>query len=117
MMAANPVKIKSMGFEFEKSSCTLTVVDPRGKHVVELGVGSWREGSATFLDPNHSPLAASSGVWTSDDTFVMTLRLYETPFIHTISCHFVDDRLEISGEMNVNFGPTTYSLSGQIKAQ
>jgi len=47
----------------------------------------------------------ASGVWTAEDTFTLTLCLYETPFISTITCRFEGDRLFYDFKVNVSFGP------------
>jgi hypothetical protein len=48
------------------------------------------------------------GVWTAADTFVLTLRYYETPVYDTHTFQFEGDRLLLKGGVNVAFGPKEY---------
>ncbi len=47
----------------------------------------------------------SSGVWTADDTFTETYRLYETPFVWTTRFRFEGDQLFL--ETAANVGPVS----------
>ncbi len=53
--------------------------------------------------PGPRPVAAS-GVWTAADTFVLTLRYYETPFYETHTFQFDGDSLLLKSAVNVAFG-------------
>jgi hypothetical protein len=48
------------------------------------------------------PIVAS-GAWTADDVFTMVIRIYETPFFHTVIYHIDDDKLSIETKLNVSF--------------
>lgn len=52
----------------------------------------------------------SSGVWTADDTFTLTLRYYETPFYQTLTCHFAGDQLTMDVVANVGFVVKKYTI-------
>jgi hypothetical protein len=71
---------------------------------VTCGAGTWTRGTTTFNSPVPVPVAAS-GAWTSEDRYTIHLRYYETPFGLTISCRFVEDRLNFEWVENVSFGP------------
>jgi hypothetical protein len=49
---------------------------------------------------------ATSGCWTSEDTIMLTICQYETPYILTISCRFAGERMFYDCKSNVAFGPT-----------
>ncbi len=49
---------------------------------------------------------AASGAWVGEDTYVIKICFYETPFIATITNRFIEDRLQSEYEVNVSFGPT-----------
>ena len=48
----------------------------------------------------------TSGVWTKEDTFAITLRAYETPFYNTMTLQFEGDAVKATSAMNVSFGQT-----------
>ena len=50
--------------------------------------------------------AYRAGAWTADDTFTVTLVLYETPYYSTLAFKFEGDRLLVDSEHNVSLGPT-----------
>ena len=109
----NEAKIKSIAFDFSDSGSTLTVGTAKGKQVIKCGAGVWRNGTTNLF--GDYPREVASGVWTSDDTFVATIRLYETPFVRTLTCHFSGDRLAVESKVNVNFVVKTDTLRGQLK--
>lgn len=109
----NALKIKTLAFDFSQPEAVITIRTLRGKHQVACGAGAWHEGTLPLFD--HSPCMVASGVWPDENTFVITLRFYETPFFYTLSCHFDGDRLTIEGAVNVAFGPTTFALAGQMQ--
>jgi hypothetical protein len=49
---------------------------------------------------------AGSFAWTSNDTCVIKLCAYETPFHTTFTLKFDGDQLTLDSEANVAFGPT-----------
>ncbi len=114
VMEPNVLKIKTMSFDFSKPEAVVTLRTARGQQRFGCGGGAWREGTVSLQPP--SSCVAASGVWSDEQTFTITLRFYETPFIYTIPCHFAGDRLTIEGAVNVSFGPTAFALAGQIRS-
>jgi CubicO group peptidase (beta-lactamase class C family) len=110
VMEPNPYKIKTLTFDFSKPEAVITLRNAYGKQKFVCGAGAWREGILGVA--RHSPRMIASGVWSDDDTFVITLRYYETPFIYTLSCHVAGDHLMVDGSINVSFDPTQFSLVG-----
>lgn len=69
----------------------------------KLGRGAFGSGlSGPYLD---EPLAASSA-WTSDDTLVVKVCAYETPFYSTLRLRFDGNTVTRESETNVGFGNT-----------
>ena len=66
---------------------------------------AWQKGHAAWDSFPRRPVA-SSGAWTTEDTFTVKLCFFETPFITTFRLKFTDDELRFSGESNVGFGST-----------
>ncbi len=101
--------LRSLRFDFNNAACTMTYHllgggKRRGIHRLTIGYGTWQEGVA-FLGATTPQHVAASGVWTTEDTFTLTLCQYETPFIITITCRFEGDRLFYDFKLNVSFGP------------
>jgi hypothetical protein len=101
--------LRSLRFDFGNDACTVTYHllgggKRRGKHCLSFGYGTWQDGVA-FLGGIEPQRVAASGVWTTKDTFTLTLCQYETPFILTITCRFEGDRLFYDFKINVSFGP------------
>ncbi|CAN5535050.1 hypothetical protein BH10CHL1_BH10CHL1_38260 [soil metagenome] len=98
-------QVEAISLDFNQEGCILTVRDQRGEHQVVAGNGTWRK-SVTTLIPRDKRRSAASGAWTTEDTYMIKICLYETPFCPTITCQFVDDQLIYNLQMNVGFGPT-----------
>jgi hypothetical protein len=101
--------LRSLCFDFGNDACTLTYHllgggKRRGKHRLTFGYGTWQEGVA-FLGASTPQRVVASGVWTTQDIFMMTLCQYETPFILTIACRFEGYKLFYDFKVNVSFGP------------
>lgn len=108
----NEENILAVSLDFGEELYALTIETDRGTHRVVCGTNRWARGTTTFNRPGPRPLAtsgprqvAASGAWTSEDTYTIYLRFYETPFGLTISCRFVEDRLIFEWVENVSFTP------------
>jgi hypothetical protein len=110
-LETNESKFERITFDFSGSGCVITIRNPGGEHCIVYGRGMWQDG-LTALFGSSSRYVASS-MWTVEDTFVTTLRLYETPFVYTMTCHFTEDQLVIDVVVNVAFGPTQFQLTGR----
>ncbi len=104
---ANDQGVKTTSLDFDAAGCTLTVKDTTGTHELRATSGEWLKGSTTLIDGMPQPIAAS-GAWTSDDTYVIRLSFYETPFIPTITYRFSAGELAVVWQDNVGFGPTEH---------
>jgi CubicO group peptidase (beta-lactamase class C family) len=104
----NDETLHSLTFDFKANTLTYRLLGKsprRGSHVLSFGNGAWAEGATCLGMPAPTPVAAS-GVWTSDDTFVLTMHYYETPFMATLTCRFDGGQVYIDQKVNVAFGPT-----------
>jgi hypothetical protein len=70
------------------------------------------EGRAPVMGNRLSQLpdepTAVSFAWSADDTCVIKLCAYETPFNTTLTLKFDGDQLTLDSEANVAFGPTRF---------
>jgi len=116
--------VKAVSFDFNSTSPTLIVRTAAGESHMTIAADTWSRGRGLFtngleriLSVPANPLAATSGAWTSPDTFTVKIVLYETPFYSTLNFKFAGDRLLIDSEHNVSFGPTKLpQLTGQARA-
>jgi len=77
---------------------------------LEFGIESWEEGTAclykTLSQPKPMPRkVATSGVWSADNIFTLTLCQYETPFIVSMDFRFAGQLVYFDSRVNVDFGP------------
>jgi hypothetical protein len=102
---ANPLNIAAVSFDFSGSRCDITMKFTNGEYRLTCGYGAWQESECWSFEVE-SPVIAS-GVWTADDTFSVTHRLYETPFYWTTIYRFTDDQLCMKTAPNVGFAGQT----------
>lgn len=72
---------------------------------VAVGSGQWAKGRGAFNSYTDEPIAAS-GAWTSDDTLVIKVCAFETPFYANLRLRFDGDQVVWENEANVGFGQT-----------
>ncbi len=99
---SNEFGVEEVALEFSDSVGTLTALVAAGAEQVTFGYGEWREGS-TALFGGEEARTVASGVWTAEDTLALTVRRYETPFVHTLIFRFSGAELRIEGDVNVGF--------------
>ena len=102
LLEANPLKVEAVSFDFSASGSAVKLRIQGSQQVITAGCGAWIEGVM-----GDRPVAAS-GVWTAADTFVLTLRYYETPVYDTHTFQFDGYGLLLKGGVNVAFGPKEY---------
>jgi CubicO group peptidase (beta-lactamase class C family) len=107
LLEPNAMKIEAISFEFGASGSTVKLRLADGEQVISAGCGAWVEGVLAAGAPGPRSVAAS-GVWTAANTFVLTLRYYETPFYETRTFQFDGDSLLLKGVVNVAFGPKEF---------
>ncbi|RPI35294.1 MAG: class C beta-lactamase-related serine hydrolase [Chloroflexota bacterium] len=104
----NEETLHLLAFDFKTNTITYRLMAGgrrRGIHTLSFGVGKWVDGVTALGAP--APMkAAASGAWIADDTFVLAICAYETPFTISYTCRFEDDKLHCAVKTNVAFGPT-----------
>lgn len=104
-MEENTDGIEFIQFQFEADGqCLFTQWDERGEHRVLIGHEEWVE-SETEAQPQVSRIVAS-GAWQDENSFIMTWRFVETPYVKTMHCFFEEGMVHIKSSMNVSFGST-----------
>ncbi|MBK9123309.1 MAG: beta-lactamase family protein [Chloroflexi bacterium] len=106
----NALAIETLTLSFTGDGCVFSIKTATGEETIPFGYGRWQQGQPTALFRH--PLLfdrtaiASSGAWTADDVYTMVVQLIETPFNHTLTCHFVRDELLIEVQVNVSLEST-----------
>ena len=117
----NDQKIDQVQLLFDSSRARVAILGPGGVQRLECPGNKWKVGSYVAAQPPSAISArptrrvASSGAWTSDDTYTMKVCFLETPFVQTTTFTFSEDRLTVRSKMNVGFGPTERpALTGKL---
>jgi CubicO group peptidase (beta-lactamase class C family) len=102
----NELGIETIVFNFNEADCTVSLKTSAGEERISCGYGEWLRGqsSTLFSQPklfSCTPIT-TSGAWATEDTFKMIIRQYETPFYHTLVCHFIGDEILIDTQVNVS---------------
>jgi CubicO group peptidase (beta-lactamase class C family) len=101
----NSLNIETMILDFTESGCTVRINMASGDETLPCGYGTWlRADTALFRQPllfDRTPTAIS-GAWTAENIYTMIIRLYETPFFHTVVCHFVGDEMIVEIQVNIS---------------
>jgi CubicO group peptidase (beta-lactamase class C family) len=104
----NTLKLREIRFDFGVSDCTIRVRTDTGNEDLPCGYGTWQPGQTTLFNDEWvsgvTPVL-TCGAWTAEDVFTLIVRLYETPFFHTLVFHFLDQDLLIQTQVNVSFDP------------
>ncbi len=105
VFAENDKKLESVMIEAGSAGKGATVVIKKDglEQRVECGMGEWKKGRFVTVKKINQPSAAC-GAWASEDTYVVKMALYETPFIAGLKLRFADDQLFYDSEMNVGGG-------------
>ena len=108
-IATNALGVQRLGIAFDAGTCRLSFAVGERTHVIDTGVGRWRDGETelpgtppeftelvgTFVSPKGPAKIAAAGAWKDADTFEMQWRYYETPHFDTVTLHFTGDAVEV----------------------
>lgn len=102
---ANELEIETITLSFD-TDCTVSIKRAAGEETILCGYSKWQRGQPTalFSQPllfERTPIT-TSGAWTAQDVFTIIARLDETPFYHTLVCHFAEDGIMIEIRINVS---------------
>lgn len=113
----NAEALDSLSFDFAAGAMHYSLRDgpKRGENELCFGSGAWLEGSTSLGVLVPGPGGASvpvltrgkvvaAGAWASDDTFVLTLRYVEAPFLATLAFRFEGEQVQVERRLNVDFG-------------
>ena len=84
---------------------TATVTGTNRVSTLNCGVKSWQRGRGSIGNYKDVPIAGCAA-WSTDDTCVLKLCVYETPFYATWKLRLEDEKMLFDSEANVGFGAT-----------
>ncbi len=102
---ANELSLEKITFSFAETTCNITLKIGERQETILCGYGTWEQSRTTlFKQPLlfTQALIATSGAWLDENTFALIFRLVETPFYHTMVCHFADDEVLLEIAVNVS---------------
>lgn len=112
--------LRSISLRRDGSGVCLVVHNDHGEQHLPCGYGRWEKSLLTFEKELARPInetngrqpVASSGAWTSPDTYTVQTYFCETPFRLTLTFRFgTDASLTLDMEYNVSFGPKKWQLT------
>lgn len=97
----NKIGIEKVVLSQKGDGFQLTIFNQQGEHLIDCGNGKWEKGVTTFYykDNKMRPIA-SSGVWTTPQTYMVNLCYYETSSVQTIEMRFEGGDLMMDLKMN-----------------
>lgn len=112
MLDRNPLQLDSVAVKAGATSdqLQLTITTKEGETTIPCGHPEWIRGKAmieagSLAAPAPEPVA-SHYAWTAEDTLVIKIAAYETPFVKTVRMKFSGDTVAVDMQQNVSFGPT-----------
>ena len=108
----NDQRLESLALASSDSGKSLTLTARmEGKEItIPCGFHEWKRGRSPLMGGRLAQFpdepTAGSFAWSADDTCVIKLCAYETPFHTTLTLKFNGDQLTLDSEANVAFGPT-----------
>ena len=108
-MDSNALKIETIALHGSETGWMVRITTAGSEETIPCGYGVWAHGRTALFRGDWvmgpTPTVAS-GAWTADDEFTMVVRLYETPFYHTLVCHFIGDELLVEARVNTSLEVT-----------
>lgn len=108
----NPLKLETLHLDFASNTLIYHLLGSApqgGSHALSFGRSEWAQGvSFLGIDLYRTPVsikAVTSGAWKTASTFALTICLYETPYILTLSFSFLNEEVRVKYQANVSFGP------------
>lgn len=111
----NPSGITSATLEAGPDHDTVTLVAGSRTMSVEAGHGRWLAGRVSAPDRPGTLPVQSSAVWAVPDTYVLTVRQSDGPFVLTVTATVTGDDVAVGSRFHVAFGPTEQPpLTGRL---
>jgi hypothetical protein len=89
--------------DFKQNEKHITFWTSEGLQQIPIGFNTMLKGD--MMRGMEKIVTATSGAWTNNYTYQMTMYNYETPHATTYNFRFEGDELMVHSAFNVNFGP------------
>jgi CubicO group peptidase (beta-lactamase class C family) len=101
----NELRLETITLHVGGSGWRVSITTAAGEETIPCGYGAWQPGQTTLLNnpwvSGSKPFVAS-GAWTAEERFTTVIRLYETPFFHTLVFHFIGAEMLLEMRVNVS---------------
>ncbi|UUZ96296.1 beta-lactamase family protein [Paenibacillus sp. P25] len=111
LLEDNARNVRAVELRFGESDCILKLWYGEEEAELLCGIGRRTEGEIRHIHPSSRILA--SGKWEGPEKFVMEWRFVETPFTHTLTFDFEEERLNLRMEANVGWSTEPLVLQGR----
>ncbi|GCE29739.1 hypothetical protein KDA_52230 [Dictyobacter alpinus] len=109
LVDVNDLHLQTITLQVTTSGWVVHSKTATGMDLIPCGYGMWQPGQTTLFHHDWlsgpTPVVAS-GAWTAEERFTMVIRLYETPFFHTLVFHFVGNEMLVETWVNVSLEST-----------
>jgi CubicO group peptidase (beta-lactamase class C family) len=107
----NDLKIESVALSPDSGGTLRFIARIDGREIdIPCGFGEWKKGRSPMqggvLARFPDEATAGTFAWSGDDTCLIKLCAFETPFHTMLKLKFDGDQITLDSEMNVAFGPT-----------
>lgn len=105
----NHLGVERFALDFTEAGCTLAAKTGQGEASLAAGHGQWQSGHTALFNEiwlTESQPFVASGAWLTEERYVMLVRLYETPYVYTLTYDFEDDRVTLVIQINVSLFST-----------
>lgn len=121
-MEENDENIKGIHIEFYTNQIEFAFIDDDGRHVIHCGKGDWHIGK-TDMPGNvlhhyrYFPImdVAGTAAWTDESTLELKWAFLNMPFVDTITCRFIENKLVYQRSVNIN-SPNTNNGATMLPA-
>lgn len=104
----NALDIETIALSFNDLGCAITLKTNTIEEIIPCGYDRWQSGQTDLFNDDwlagHTAIL-SSGAWTTEDTYTICLRFYETTFYYIMVICFDDDELLIEARINLSLDP------------
>jgi CubicO group peptidase (beta-lactamase class C family) len=99
----NDFGVESVTLTSQGEKTMLSIHGPDGEQQIGFTPDRWTPGGSGMVNGSPSRIAAA-GAWSDENTLVVAVQYYETPFAHTITLVFAEGKVEMTIMQNVSFG-------------
>jgi hypothetical protein len=113
-LESNALKLESIAIKFGNKRSTLSVCVEQREHPVQIGYGTWLNGTTDIRGHDNEPIAAC-GAWTAENTYEVRLCFYDGEYCPVFRFHYKRGQLQLEIEPNVAWEPVMVTtINGRV---